>query len=149
MAAIAQLGERQTEDLEVPSSILGHGICHWHPNMSCTFRMSSEGHGESSRAWNCFFHGVKNFDAHRTTCLAWLALISSTWELNNQAEEKKACVAASARVWYLEPKWLRCLLVINIQDDTFWAKSFRRSVIVCFFVSALDGFVSACWLSSS
>ena len=26
MAAIAQLGERQTEDLEVPSSILGHGI---------------------------------------------------------------------------------------------------------------------------
>ena len=25
-AAIAQLGERQTEDLEVPSSILGHGI---------------------------------------------------------------------------------------------------------------------------
>ena len=24
-AAIAQLGERQTEDLEVPSSILGHG----------------------------------------------------------------------------------------------------------------------------
>ena len=28
MAAIAQLGERQTEDLEVPSSILGHGILH-------------------------------------------------------------------------------------------------------------------------
>jgi hypothetical protein len=26
MAAIAQLGECQTEDLEVPSSILGHGI---------------------------------------------------------------------------------------------------------------------------
>ena len=26
-AAIAQLGERQTEDLEVPSSILGRGIC--------------------------------------------------------------------------------------------------------------------------
>ena len=26
IAAIAQLGERQTEDLEVPSSILGHGI---------------------------------------------------------------------------------------------------------------------------
>ena len=25
-AAIAQLGERQTEDLEVSSSILGHGI---------------------------------------------------------------------------------------------------------------------------
>ena len=25
-AVIAQLGERQTEDLEVPSSILGHGI---------------------------------------------------------------------------------------------------------------------------
>ena len=34
MAAIAQLGERQTEDLEVPSSILGHGICHWHPDSS-------------------------------------------------------------------------------------------------------------------
>ena len=26
IGAIAQLGERQTEDLEVPSSILGHGI---------------------------------------------------------------------------------------------------------------------------
>ena len=25
MAAIAQLGERQTEDLEVPNAILGHG----------------------------------------------------------------------------------------------------------------------------
>ena len=28
-AAIAQLGERQTEDLEVPSSILGHGNFGW------------------------------------------------------------------------------------------------------------------------
>ena len=28
-AAIAQLGERQTEDLEVPSSILGHGNFSW------------------------------------------------------------------------------------------------------------------------
>ena len=27
-AAIAQLGERQTEDLKVPSSILGLGIAH-------------------------------------------------------------------------------------------------------------------------
>ena len=28
-AAIAQLGERQTEDLEVPSSIPGHGKFWW------------------------------------------------------------------------------------------------------------------------
>ena len=30
-AAIAQLGERQTEDLEVPSSILGHGMLSVYP----------------------------------------------------------------------------------------------------------------------
>ena len=30
------------------------------------------------------------------------------WESNNG---QKACVTASARVWYLEPKWLRCQIL--------------------------------------
>ena len=29
---------------------------------------------------------------------------------NRTAAAKKACVTASARVWYLEPKWLRYML---------------------------------------
>ena len=38
-AAIAQLGERQTEDLEVPGSIPGRGICF--NTEQCGFRKSN------------------------------------------------------------------------------------------------------------
>ena len=45
MAAIAQLGERQTEDLKVPGSILGLGIAH---GLLCTTEVCSRMGGPHS-----------------------------------------------------------------------------------------------------
>ena len=36
------------------------------------------------------------------------ALVVASLRLDMRLSAKKACVTASARVWYLEPKWLRC-----------------------------------------
>ena len=48
-AAIAQLGERQTEDLKVPSSILGLGIVNHHHNLLGLVR-APHGHSTCARA---------------------------------------------------------------------------------------------------
>ena len=55
-AAIAQLGERQTEDLKVPSSIPGFGICAAQPHTHAFVHLSCV-----HLPWIC--HG---FDARRT-----------------------------------------------------------------------------------
>ena len=45
---------------------------------------------------------------------------------------KRACVSHWRRVWYLEPKWLRCLLYLSVrvgQDYKFTAPKKKRSLI--------------------
>ena len=45
---------------------------------------------------------------------------------------KRACVSHWRRVWYLEPKWLRCLLYLSVrvgQDYKFTAPKKNRPAV--------------------